>query len=111
MHEHSVADAIVKAVEARRQAAGARLVRRAVLQISELSALSPQSLQMMIDHAAEELGVPSFAVEVLRDGLLGHCPNCGLAPISDELVCRRCGQQDLTPAGDEGILLVSCEFA
>ncbi len=80
------------------------------MRVSELSSLSEESLQLMLDHAAEEAGVPSLAVELVVDGLLGHCPDCGLAPVTEGLQCSRCSAEDCRPAMDEGMLLVSCEF-
>jgi len=34
----------------------------------------------------------------------------GIVPISDDLVCGLCGAEGVRPAGDEALLLVSCEF-
>lgn len=110
MHEHSLADAIVEAVETKRRQAGASRVIRALVRVSEISSLSSDALQLMIDHAAEEMGVQPFRVELVRDGLLGHCPNCGLAPVDEELTCCLCGARPVRPAGDEAMLLVSCEL-
>lgn len=110
MHEHSMADAIVDTVEQLRRQAGAQKVLKAVLRVSELSSLTPESLQMMIDHAAEEMGVESFAIEVLRDELLGHCPWCGVVVLTQDLACSQCGAQGIMPAADEAMLVVSCEF-
>ena len=110
MHEHSLADAIIEKVEALRRENGAARATRVVIRISELSSLSTAALQMMLNHAAEEAGTFSFTVELVVDGLLGHCPLCGLAPISDELTCCRCQTEECRPAMDEGMLLVSCEF-
>ncbi len=84
-------------------------MRKVTIRVSELSGLSDEALQMMLNHAAEEMGMEPVQVEVVRDGLLGHCPNCGIVPISDELVCSVCGEQPVRPAGDEALLLVHCE--
>jgi Zn finger protein HypA/HybF involved in hydrogenase expression len=110
MHEHSLADAIVEKVEALRRERGASRVTRVVIRVSELASLSEQSLQLMLDHAAEEAGGSSFTVELVVDGLLGHCPSCGIVPISEDLDCCQCGAENCRPAMDEGMLLVSCEF-
>ncbi|MCX7598093.1 MAG: hydrogenase maturation nickel metallochaperone HypA [Armatimonadetes bacterium] len=110
MHEHSMADALVATVEHLRLEAGAQKVCKAVLRVSELSPLTPDALQMMIDHAAEEMGVHSFPIEVVCDGLLGHCPSCGVVVLTDELACSQCGVQGIMPAADEAILVVSCDF-
>lgn len=110
MHEHSVADSVVDAVEKRRSQAGASRVTRVVLRVSELSALDADALQMMIDHAAEESGVETFPVELVSDGLLGHCPSCGVVPLTDDLACATCGSRDARPAADEAMLLVSCDL-
>jgi Zn finger protein HypA/HybF involved in hydrogenase expression len=110
VHEHSVADAIVGAVEARRAKAGAARTTRAVLRVSELACLDASALQMMLDHATEEMGVPGFPVEVMSDGLLGHCPSCGVVALTDDLACGACGARDVRPAADEAVLLVACEF-
>lgn len=110
MHEHSLADAVLEKAEEQRKAAGARKVRKVVLQVSELAATSPAALQMMIDHAAEEMGIEAPEVEVVVDGLLGYCPSCGLVPVSETLTCSRCGRGQLRPAGDEAMLLVRCEL-
>ncbi len=110
MHEHSLADTVVQAVEARRREAGAEAVARAVVRVSELSAISAASLQMMVDHAAEEMEVASFPVEVLKDCLLGHCAACGVVALTDDLTCTGCGSSEVPPAADEALLLVRCEF-
>ncbi|MBC7286558.1 MAG: hydrogenase maturation nickel metallochaperone HypA [Armatimonadetes bacterium] len=110
MHEHSVADAILEKAEKLRSEAGARSVREIVVQVSELSGLREDVLQMMIAHAAEEMGIVPPKVRMVVDGLLGHCPECGIAPISDELVCARCGREGVPPAVDEAMLLVECHF-
>lgn len=110
MHEHSLADAILDAVETRRLSAGASKTTRVTIRVSELSGLTQESLQMMLDHAAEEAGAPPFAVQILCDGLLGYCPACGIVPISEDLVCGFCGAESVRPAGDEALLLVGCEF-
>ena len=99
-----------KAVEKKRREAGGAAVKSVTLRVSELSGISQEALQMMIDHAAEEMGAETFPVELVADGLLGHCPNCGIVPITEELVCTSCGAQNARPAGDEAMLLVSCEF-
>ncbi len=110
MHEHSLADAIVDAAEHRRLSAGASRTTRVTIRVSELSGITQESLQMMLDHAAEEAGAQPFPVQITHDGLLGHCPSCGIVPISDDLVCGLCGAEGVRPAGDEALLLVSCEF-
>ncbi len=110
MHEHSLADAILEKADERRRAAGAIRLRKITVQVSELAATSPQALQMMMNHAAEEMGLEPPQVEVVVDGLLGHCPNCGVVRISDDLVCSNCGRQGVRPAGDEAMLLLACEF-
>ena len=110
MHEHSLADSLLEKVEALRRENGAARTTRVVVRVSELSSLSTPSLQMMIDHAAEEAGTFPFSVELVVDGLLGHCQYCGIAPISEDLDCCQCGATDCRPAMDEGMLLVSCEF-
>jgi len=110
MHEHSMADAILDTIEQLRLRAGAQKVRKAVFQVSELSSLSSESLQMMIDHAAEEMGMETFAVEVISEGLLGHCPSCGVVVLAEDLSCSRCGMPGIMPAADEAVLVISCEF-
>ena len=110
MHEHSLADAILEKAEERRKAVGAQKVRKITVQVSELAATSPHALQMMIDHAAEEMGLEPPEVEVVVDGLLGHCPDCGLVRVTDDLVCTNCGREGVRPAGDEAMVLLACEF-
>jgi Zn finger protein HypA/HybF involved in hydrogenase expression len=110
MHEHSLADAIIEKAESLRRESGASHIARLSVRVSELSSLSEEALQMMMDHAAEEEGVAPFTVDLVSDGLLGYCGQCGLAPISEELVCSACGATGCRPALDEGMLLVSCTF-
>lgn len=105
-----MADAIVGTVEQLRLQAGAQKVRKALLRVSELSSLNSESLQMMIDHAAEEMGVQPFAIEVISEGVLGYCPSCGVVVLTEDLACSQCGAQGIMPAADEAVLLVSCEL-
>lgn len=110
MHEHSMADHVLEVVDRRRREASASRVISITLQVSELSAITAESLQMMLDHAAEEQGVPSFSVILVCDGLLGYCPTCGIVPVSDDLACGKCGKGGLRPAADDALLLLECEF-
>jgi len=109
MHEHSLADAIIEKAELLRRENGAAHITSMTVRVSELSALSAESLQLMMDHAADEAGVSSFTIELVSDGLLGYCSDCGLVPVSEELHCSQCGASECRPALDEGMLLVSCE--
>ncbi len=110
MHEHHLTDPIIDAIKRQMARHGARKVKKATFQVSELAALSPEALEQMLHHAAEEAGLEPFEVEIRRDGLLGHCPSCGLSQIDDELRCLKCGRGPVQPAGDEAILLVSLEL-
>lgn len=110
MHEHSLADAILDRAESLRRKSGSSRIAGLKVRVSELSSLSQDSLQLMMDHAAEESHVPLFPVELVSDGLLGYCEGCGLVPVSEELVCGSCGASGCRPALDEAMLLVSCTF-
>jgi Zn finger protein HypA/HybF involved in hydrogenase expression len=110
MHEHSMADEVVRCVDRLREEAGAGTVKRVMIRVSELSGLTESALQMMIDHAAEEMDVEPFRVDIISDGLLGYCPRCGISPITEELICAACGAEGVRPAGDEAFLVVACEF-
>jgi Zn finger protein HypA/HybF involved in hydrogenase expression len=110
MHEHSLSNLILKKADDYRRERGAASLKSVVVRVSELSCLDPASLQLMMDHAAEEAGVAPFAVETVCDGLLGYCPHCGLSPVSEDLDCSVCGLAGCRPAADEGMLLVSCEL-
>lgn len=111
MHEHGIAGDIVHAVIARRDAVKAGVVASVTLRVSELSGMTSEALQGALDQSCAEHGSAPFAVELVKDGLLGHCARCGeVVEADDALKCRRCGGGPVSLCGDETVLLVDCQF-
>ncbi len=112
MHEHGIAGDIVHVVMHKCRKAAATRVERITIQVSELSGMTEAALQMALDHACEEHGIEPFEVQMVKNGLLGHCRVCEtLVEADDAFNCRVCGNGPVRVMADEGMLLLDCQFS
>lgn len=106
MHEHGVGDLILHDLEGHFPAVppGGYLHVRA--RVSEISGLTPQALQMAMDHAHEQHEAPPIRLELLTEGLLGRCQDCGaVTVVSEDLACSACGSARVNLCGGETVLI------
>ena len=106
MHEHGLGDAILHDLEhcfAEVPPGGSLHVR---VRFSELAGVTPEALQAAMDHAAEDHDSPPIRLEVLTDGLLGRCAECGaVGLVNDDLGCRGCKSTQVSLCAGETILI------
>ena len=110
MHEHGLADEVLKALLSHRT--GAKSVVAATVQISELSGLSAPALQMSLDRVCEHHGLARVDLTVEVPGVIAQCPRCGQTTVlADDLCCAECGSNQVRLCGDETMLVTSCTCA
>lgn len=106
MHEHGVGDLILHDLEHYFPTVPAGGCLRVRARVSEISGLTSEALQAALDHAHEQHEAPPIRLEVLTEGLLGRCRDCGtVTPVSEDLVCGACGSGEVTLCGGETVLI------
>ncbi len=111
MHEHGIAGDIVHVLMDKCRQNNAPGIRHATLQVSELSGMTQDALQMALDRACQEHDFPLFEVRMVKEGILGHCSVCGtIVQVDDQLNCCTCGHGPVQLMADEAILLLDYEF-
>src|SRR5258706_12451880 len=100
MHELAITEEVVRIVGER---AGARKVRRVVLEIGKLSSVLPDAVRFCFDLCAEGPPAEGAALEILEPPGLGRCRECGGEVKLDRPFGRcACGSSDLEwVSGDE----------
>lgn len=100
MHELAITEEVVRIVGER---AGARRVRRVVLEIGKLSSVLPDAVRFCFDLCAEGTPAEGAALEILEPPGLGRCRECGGEVALDRPFGRcACGSSDLEwVSGDE----------
>ena len=106
MHEHGLADDILKAVAPRFAEVPPGCYLRLRLRVSELSGLRPEPLQLALDHAHEQHEAPLIRLELHHDGLLGQCADCErLVVVGEDLRCADCGGERVELRAGESVLI------
>jgi hydrogenase nickel incorporation protein HypA/HybF len=110
VHETGIADALVQTL-VRLQAERGEPIRRAVVQVSELSGITPQHLAEHFREAAEGTEVAGVALETEVRGLVAKCTACeAVVEVTDDLeACPECGGRSLNLQADDAIRLVAIE--
>ena len=106
MHEHGLGDLILHDIEDRFPAvpAGGHLEVR--VRFSELSGVIQEALQAAMDHAAEHHHAPPVHLEVVSDGLLGRCADCGaVSAVNEDLACLVCKSTRVSLCAGETMLI------
>ena len=112
MHEHGLADEVLKALLSHRDRTGVKSVVAATVQVSELAGLSAPALQMALDHVCEHYGLACVDLTVEVPGVIAQCARCGeTAAMADDLCCTECGSNQVRLCGDETMLVTSCTCA
>lgn len=93
MHEMSIAEHVILLVEAGAARAGARRVRRVILEIGELAAIEPSALAFCFASVAAGGVAAGARLEIETLPGRGRCRDCGTeAAIHDVLAeCPACG--------------------
>lgn len=110
MHETGIADAIVDVLR-RIQAERREPITRAVVQVGELSGITPEHLAEHFREAAEGTEVADVVLDTEVRGIMAKCAACGaVVEITDALTaCPECCGQGLNVDADDAIRLVSVE--
>jgi hydrogenase nickel incorporation protein HypA/HybF len=110
VHETGIADAIVE-VLCRLQAERGQPIARAVVQVGELSGITPEHLADHFQEAAEGTEVAGVELRTEVRGIMAKCAACGaVAEVTDELeACPECGGRSLALDTDDAIKLVRIE--
>jgi hydrogenase nickel incorporation protein HypA/HybF len=112
MHETGIADAIVDVLR-RIQAERREPITRAVVQVGELSGITPEHLAEHFREAAGGTEVAEVVLDIEVRGIMAKCIACGaVVEITDDLeACPECGGHSLNVHADDAIRLVSVEVA
>lgn len=110
MHETGIADALVGVLR-RLQAERGQPIVRAVVQVGELSGITPEHLAEHFREAADGTEVAKVELHTEVRGIMAKCPACGgVTEVTEELTaCPDCGAQSLSVDADDAIRLVSIE--
>ncbi len=112
MHEHGLADQVLAALLEQRTRSGAGKVIAATVQVSELSGLKPEALQMSLDHVCEHHGLNSITLTVETPGVIATCSRCQKLTVLDgDMRCPACGSSRFRLCGDETVVITSCTLA
>ncbi len=100
MHEVAITEEVIRIVGER---AGARRVRRVVLEIGKLSSVLPDAVRFCFDLCAEGTPVEGAALEILEPPGRARCRDCGGDVVLEKPFGRCvCGSSDLDwLSGDE----------
>ncbi len=110
MHETGIADAIVEVLR-RLQVERGQVIARAVVQVGELSGITPDHLEEHFREAAEGTEVAEVELVTQVRGVMAKCAECGrVAEVTEDLeTCPECGGQSLSIKADDAIKLVAIE--
>lgn len=110
MHETGIADAIVEVLR-RLQAERDQPITRAVVQVGELSGITPEHLAEHFQEAAKGTEVAEVELHTEVRGVMAKCAECGaVTEVTEELeACPECGGRSLGVDADDAIKLVRVE--
>ena len=110
MHEHGIADQILKSLLQHRDRTGASRVVAATVRVSEIAGLSQPALQAALDHCCEHHQLDPIALTLQSSGLLAHCNSCDqVVAVNDEIQCVTCGSSEVRLCAGEAVVIESCE--
>lgn len=109
MHELAITENIIEI--ATQQAQGGR-VKRIILEIGQLSAILPESIQFCFDVCSQDTPLAGAILEIVEMAGLGICQNCG-QEIPMELpfaICDRCGSRQIKIIQGQELTLKTLEL-
>ncbi len=104
MHEMSLAEGVLELVEATARREQARLVRRVVLEIGQLSAVEPEAIKFCFAAVTRGSMAQAAVLEIVELPGVGWCADCAQSvPMALRYdLCPRCGGVQVAPtAGTE----------
>lgn len=109
MHELAITQEVVEIL---RDRAGARRVRRVVLEIGKLSAVLPDAVRFCFDMCAEGTPAEGAVLEIVEPPGRARCRACGAEVILERpLGLCRCGSTDLEWISGEELKIREMEVA
>lgn len=93
MHELALMESVVAIAAEAAERAGARSIRRIVLEIGNLSAVEPEAMRFCFDAVAANTAAAEAALEICSVPGAGWCADCATTVALDERAspCPRCG--------------------
>lgn len=94
MHEHGIADKLLKTAQIMADEQGLKKITRISIGLGALSGLSEESLIDPLEHAAEEMGLGGVSFVIAEIPPLARCRQCGME-IGENYTCPYCGSTDV----------------
>jgi hydrogenase nickel incorporation protein HypA/HybF len=113
MHELSIAQALVKQIEAAATEAGGGDVTSACIVVGGLSGVDSEALRMVFPIASEGTPIANTQLEIKEDPAIIACNTCGerSTPGFPLPICSACDSVDVTIEGGRHLMLESIQLS